>query len=317
MTLRRSVNASDQDSDALSSQVDAFLTYSAVERGLSRHTLEAYGHDLARLCEFLSGRSAASLAGLRRENIVDFLAELEGQGLSARSRSRALVSIRRLVKYLNDEGCLEQEPVKEILSPRLEKKLPRTLSLQEVLALIEATDSDTALGLRDRAMLEVLYGAGLRVSELTGLELTSLDARAGLIRVLGKGNKERLVPLSEVAFECVDDYLRNARPQLLGKKRSEALFLSRRGGEMTRQNFFTRLRQLAVQAGISPARVSPHILRHAFATDLLEGGADLRAVQAMLGHADLSTTEIYTHVTRGRLRDTVEKHHPRGSGKSG
>ncbi|MBW2713789.1 MAG: tyrosine-type recombinase/integrase, partial [Deltaproteobacteria bacterium] len=183
-------------------------------------------------------------------------------------------------------------------------------------SLIDATDPKTALGLRDRAMLEVLYGAGLRVSELIGLDLTSLDPRAGLIRVLGKGNKERLIPLSEIAFERVNEYLRDARPRLLGKKRSEALFLSRRGGGMTRQNFFARLRQLATQAGLAPERVSPHILRHAFATDLLEGGADLRAVQAMLGHEDLSTTEIYTHVTRGRLRETVEKHHPRGSGKS-
>lgn len=305
----------DAPPDTLTARVDAFLVYSAVERGLSRHTLTAYGHDLARLTAFLADRGQSTFEGLCRKNLSDFLVALESMGLSARSRSRALVSIRRFAKYLNEEGLLQGEPVKEILSPRLEKKLPRTLSVDEVVSLLDATDPTTSLGLRDRAMLEVLYGAGLRVSELVGLELTSMDARAGLIRVLGKGNKERLIPLSEIAFRTVDEYLLTARPLLLGKKRSEALFLSRRGGPMTRQNFFSRLRQLAVQAGLAPERVSPHILRHAFATDLLEGGADLRAVQAMLGHADLSTTEIYTHVSRGRLRETVEKHHPRGSGK--
>jgi integrase/recombinase XerD len=185
-------------------------------------------------------------------------------------------------------------------------------------ALIRAAAPDGALGLRDRAMLEVLYGAGLRVSELVGLPLAALQRRAGLLRVQGKGGRERLVPLGEPALAALDAYLEQGRPRLVrpGARAPEAVFLSRRGEAMTRQNFFARLRQLARRAGIPSDRVSPHVLRHAFATDLLDGGADLRAVQAMLGHADLSTTQIYTHVSRGRLRELVDERHPRGAGRS-
>ena len=180
-----------------------------------------------------------------------------------------------------------------------------------------AVDTGTPLGLRDRAMLEVLYGAGLRVSELVGLPLSGLDLRGGLLRVTGKGDKERVVPLGESALAAVDGYLAEGRDALLGDRRDEthALFLTRRGGPMTRQNFFTLLRKHARKAGVPAERVSPHVLRHAFATDLLDGGADLRSIQAMLGHADLSTTQVYTHVSRARLRDTVEERHPRGGGK--
>jgi integrase/recombinase XerD len=191
------------------------------------------------------------------------------------------------------------------------------LRSDESLALIEAAGDDVPLGLRDRAMLEVLYGAGLRVSELVGLSLGAVDRRAGLLRVVGKGNKERIVPLGEPALEALDLYLAEARPVLerAAARKDDAVFLSRRGRRMTRQNFFQRLRGIARRAGISSDRVSPHVLRHAFATDLLEGGADLRAVQSMLGHADLSTTQVYTHVSRARLRETVEERHPRGAGR--
>jgi integrase/recombinase XerD len=183
----------------------------------------------------------------------------------------------------------------------------------DVERLLAAVEGEDALALRDRAMLEVLYGAGLRVSELVSLPLGAVDRRGGLLRVLGKGRRERLVPLGEPALESLDRYLEEARPRLLqGRRATDAVFLTRRGRAMTRQNFFVRLRACASRAGLSADRVSPHVLRHAFATDLLEGGADLRAVQAMLGHADLSTTQIYTHVGRGRLREMVETHHPRG-----
>ncbi len=298
----------------ISAAIDAFLQYAAVERGLSQHTLTAYGHDLARFGAHLSERKLPSLGSLSRGDVTGFLERLASNGLSARSRSRALVSVRRFVRFLIEREVLGEDPVEQVSAPRLEKKLPRTLSTQEVVSMIEATDPGTPLGLRDRSMLEVLYGAGLRVSELIGLPMDAVEFRAGVVRVVGKRGKERIVPLSEYALGLLEKYLREARPPLAGRSRCDALFLTRRGKQMTRQNFFGRLRQMALRAGLAAERVSPHVLRHAFATDLLEGGADLRAVQAMLGHEDLSTTEIYTHVSRRRLRSTVEKHHPRGSG---
>ncbi|MDH5565833.1 MAG: tyrosine recombinase, partial [Myxococcales bacterium] len=239
------------------------------------------------------------------------------EGLGSRSRARALVATRRFLRHLGARGILHGEATEGVANPSYERPLPRILRADESAALIEAAGSDVPLGVRDRAMLEVLYGAGLRVSELVGLPLTGLDRRAGLLRVLGKGRKERIVPLGRPALEAIDAYLEEGRPLLAraARRDADALFLSRRGGAMTRQNFFTRLRGIARRAEIPVDRVSPHVLRHAFATDLLEGGADLRAVQSMLGHADLSTTQIYTHVSRARLRETVETHHPRGSGR--
>jgi integrase/recombinase XerD len=206
------------------------------------------------------------------------------------------------------------DPLEGVLSPSFSKPLPRLLRPDETVSLIEAADPSTPIGLRDRCMLEVLYGSGLRVSELVGLRLGSIDRRSGVIRVLGKGRKERIVPLGAPALQVLERYLETARPALV--KRSspdcDAIYLTRRGSAMTRQNFFLRIREIARVAGIGSDRVSPHVLRHAFATDLLEGGADLRAVQSMLGHVDLATTEIYTHVSRSRLRETVERRHPRG-----
>jgi integrase/recombinase XerD len=224
-----------------------------------------------------------------------------------------------MLAYGASEGLLRADPLEGIRNPRLPQQLPRILRPDETLALLDAIDVGTPMGLRDRAMLEVLYGAGLRVSELVGLPLSAIDRRGGLLRVVGKGNRERVVPVGEAALRALDRYLEGGRAALLGGKpdRTHATFLTRRGGPMTRQNFFTLLRKLAGKAGIAADRVSPHVLRHAFATDLLEGGADLRAIQSMLGHADLSTTQIYTHVSRGRLRETVEKRHPRGAGEPG
>jgi integrase/recombinase XerD len=294
--------------------VDGFLASACVERGLSPHTLEAYGRDLARFCAWLEAQGAPALAELRREHVTGFLAELEAAGLGARSRARALVALRRWLRHLGAAGLLAGDPAREVAAPRFERGLPRLLRPDESQALIEAVAPDSPLGLRDRAMLEVLYGGGLRVSELVGLPLSGLELRAGVVRVLGKGRRERLVPLGEPALRALESWLREGRPLFAraARRASDAVFLSRRGARMTRQNFFARLRLAARAAGIEIERVSPHVLRHAFATDLLEGGADLRAVQSMLGHADLSTTQIYTHVSRKRLRETVEARHPRG-----
>jgi integrase/recombinase XerD len=348
--------------DALAAAADAFLRHCAVERGLAPKTVEAYGADLARFAEHLARAGVTSPRALAREHVTGFLSSLEAQGLGARSRARMLVSVRRFAQYLVTTARCARDASEGVNAPRLPRQLPRTLRPEETAALIEAAAPDGALAARDRAMLEVLYGSGLRVSELVSLPLSALDARAGVLRVLGKGRKERLVPVSEPALDALAIYLRDARPALVERARKrrpgtasrpaeareaasgpapavrvrseakqpplrrrlapsgarkslDAVFVTARGGAMTRQNFFARLRTLAARAGIARERVSPHVLRHAFATDLLEGGADLRAVQTMLGHADLATTQIYTHVSRGRMRELVEAHHPRGAGR--
>jgi integrase/recombinase XerD len=272
----------------LDDALEGFLAHVRVEQGLSPRTVEAYGRDLTRLVEHLRGRGVCTPRQVERSHLSSFLGSLARQGLGARSRARALVAVRRFVRHLQASRRLEGDPLEGLGSPRVERRLPRVLGGAEVERL-------------------------LRVSELVSLPLGALDRRGGVLRVVGKGRRERLVPLGELALDALERYLEEARPQLLrGRRATEAVFLSRNGRAMTRQNFFVRLRTYARRAGLPQDRVSPHVLRHAFATDLLEGGADLRAVQAMLGHADLSTTQIYTHVGRGRLRETVERHHPRG-----
>ena len=296
----------------LTAVVDGFLGHASVERGLARNTIEAYARDLAAFTGFLADLGVTHVVDLEREHVSAFVRELERRGLGARSRTRALVAVRRMLLHATTEKLLDRDPLQGIESPGVRPPLPRIVRPDETDALLAAADETTPLGVRDRAMLEVLYGAGLRVSELVGLPLSALDARGGVLRVVGKGGKERLVPLGEAALAAVDRYLAEARDRLLGSRPDDthAVFLTRRGRPMTRQNFFARLRKLARRAGIPQERVSPHVLRHAFATDLLEGGADLRAIQSMLGHADLSTTQIYTHVSRARLRETVEARHP-------
>jgi integrase/recombinase XerD len=276
--------------------------------------VEAYGRDLARFAAVLAEAGVRAPAAISRAHLAEWTRALEAAGLAPRSRARALVSARRFLGWLLATGRLARDPTEGLRAPQLGRPLPRVLRPDETEALLRAAAPDGPLGLRDRAMLEVLYGAGLRVSELVGLPLGGLDARAGMLRVRGKGGRERIVPLGEPALAAIAAYLESARPVLAAAARSpcDALFLSRRGRAMTRQNFFTRLRSLARRAGLPRERVSPHVLRHAFATDLLEGGADLRAVQTMLGHADLSTTQIYTHVSRRRLRELVDAAHPRG-----
>lgn len=314
--------------EVMGAALDAFLQHAAVERGLAPRTIEAYASDLTRFAAHLEEAGVRAPGGIAQAHIAGFLEALSAEGLSARSRARMLVAVRRFARFLLATGRAQSDPTEGVASPRIARPLPKLLRSDESEALIAAAAGDAPLALRDHAMLEVLYGAGLRVSELVGLPVEAVDARAGLLRVVGKGRKERIVPLGEPALAAVARYLAEARPLLARraaqragrktKRRAEsagsaALFLSRLGSAMSRQNFSVRLRQLALAAGLPAQRVSPHVLRHAFATDLLEGGADLRAVQAMLGHADLSTTQIYTHVSRARLRQLVEHHHPRGA----
>jgi integrase/recombinase XerD len=302
---------------AVAAATDRFLTHLAVERGLARNTLEAYARDLARFAAHLEAEGVREPGAIAAAHVRSFAARLDDDGLAAASRTRALVAVRRFGLHLVARGVLDRDPSEGLRTPRRERRLPRVLRPDETEALLAAAAAgEGAYAVRDTAMLEVLYGAGLRVSELVALPLAGVDRRSGLVRVLGKGGRERIVPLGEPALRALESWLAEGRPRWArqGGGRSDAVFLTAHGAAMTRQNFFARLRALARRANLDVERVSPHVLRHSFATDLLGGGADLRAVQAMLGHADLATTEIYTHVSRERLRDTVETHHPRGAG---
>jgi integrase/recombinase XerD len=297
---------------------DQFLMRLAVEEGLSPRTVEAYANDLRHLRGHLRERGVDTVEAITRHDLSTFSGFLGDREMAVSSRTRILVAARRLLRHAEELGRIGADPIEGLQAPKRSRTLPKILRAEETAALLEAARGDGPLALRDVAMLEVLYGAGLRVTELVALPLSALDLRGQLLRVVGKGRKERVVPIGEAARGALERYLTGARPVLLGERedRDHAVFLTRRGRPMTRQNFFGRLRQHAVRAGIPTERVSPHVLRHAFATDLLEGGADLRAIQSMLGHADLSTTEVYTHVSRARLRETVERRHPRGAGGS-
>jgi integrase/recombinase XerD len=293
------------DGDAL---VDAFLVELRTGRRLSPNTLEAYGSDLRRFSAFLSGGSV-SLGGFRRGDLLDFLSSL--RGLSSRSVARQVSSVRSFFKFLVREGILDANPVSEVRAPSIGRPLPKYLTVTEVESLLAAPDRATPEGMRDRAMLMLMYAAGLRATEVVTLRIENVDANAGFLRVMGKGGKERVVPVAEAAMESLREYLEGWRPRFPSKKATNALFLSRLGRPVTRQTLWNRITRWAREAGIK-TRISPHTLRHSFAGHLLAGGADLRAVQTMLGHADISTTQIYTHVTPDRLREIHRKHHPRG-----
>ncbi|ROO31788.1 site-specific tyrosine recombinase XerD [Salinisphaera japonica] len=280
------------------------------ERGLSKATLDAYQADLARFAASEQCPSNGLLA-VAPGDIQAYLAARTGPGNSPRSVARLLSSLRQFYRHERRAGRITADPTALIDSPAQGQRLPKTLSEADVEALIRAPDTDTELGLRDRAMLELMYAAGLRVSELVSASLSQVNTRQGVIRVMGKGGRERLVPIGEAAGAWIQRYVAGARGLLLGAHVSDALFVTGRGGAMTRQNVWHRIRGHAERAGIAKA-VSPHALRHAFATHLLNHGADLRAVQILLGHADLSTTQIYTHVARARLKALHGEHHPRG-----
>lgn len=281
-----------------------------LERGLAKQTLAAYRIDLELLAHWLAKRGSPLLAA-RRGELLEHLAWRIGQGYQARSTARFLSCARGFYRHALRLCLIEEDPTLDIAMPKLGRSLPKSLSESDVEALLGAPDTEDSLGMRDRCMLEVLYACGLRVTELVSLRLDQVNLRQGVVRVTGKGSKERLVPLGEEALNWLDQYLKAARPALLKGQPSDVLFPSKQAREMTRQTFWHRIKLHAEQAGIR-AELSPHTLRHAFATHLLNHGADLRVVQMLLGHSDLSTTQIYTHVARHRLRDLHATHHPRG-----
>ena len=290
--------------------VERFLDALWMERGLSRNTLSAYRQDLLTLAAWLAGQGSGLLAAGRAE-LQGYLAHRHATGIQARSAARGLSSLRRFYRHQLREGVLHEDPTALIEAPKLGRPLPGTLSEEEVERLLQAPDPETVVGLRDRAMLELLYATGLRVTELVELRLDQVSLAQGVVRVLGKGSKERLVPLGEEAMQWLQRYAEEARPALAAGRGTDVLFPSRRGSGMTRQAFWYRIRDCARRAGIR-RHLSPHTLRHAFATHLLNHGADLRVVQMLLGHSDLSTTQIYTHVARERLKQLHARHHPRG-----
>ncbi|RLA96418.1 MAG: site-specific tyrosine recombinase XerD [Deltaproteobacteria bacterium] len=289
---------------------DAYLHYLAVEKGLSRNTLEAYSRDIKAFIEFLKGRSLQDLRGVDRRTALQFVKALESKGLSLRSINRSLVAVRGFFRFLVRDGYLEEDPWEEMGLPSLPRRLPEVLTEGEVERLLEQPDPSTPLGMRDGALLELLYGTGMRVSEASDLRLEALQLDLGFVTVKGKGGKERVVPLGEVAKERVVLYLKEGRPSLAKGSASPYLFLNPRGGKLSRQGVWKVVKRYALAAGIK-TRITPHTLRHSFATHLLRRGADLRFVQAMLGHADISTTQIYTHVDREYLRELHRRFHPR------
>lgn len=290
-------------------EIERFLDAMWMEAGLSENTLAAYRRDLQGLSKWIA-QGETSLTQAQRGDLLEFLASCSKQGHKPRSIARLLSSLRRFYRYLVREGIREDDPTRLIEAPKLGRSLPETLSESDVEALLGAPD-DSDHGLRDRAMIELLYATGLRVSELVSLKMNQINLHQGLVRVVGKGNKERLVPLGEEAVGHIEEYLRYARPGLLKERPCEAVFVTNRAAPMTRHAFWHLIKRYALKAGIEK-HLSPHTLRHAFATHLLNHGADLRVVQLLLGHSDLSTTQIYTHVARERLKSLHAKHHPRG-----
>jgi len=290
--------------------ITLFLTHVKVEKGLSINTVAAYQRDLAKFLGFAQKRKL-TLEKVSRDDLVDFLAGLYRENLESRTVARQLVTLRNFFRFAQIQELIATDPSLNLESPKIRRTLPGYLRLEEVERLLQQPDAKTSIGLRDLAMLEVLYSTGLRVSELIGLRVTDLDSKVGCIRCIGKGDKERIVPAGRKALGMVEKYLRDARPKLLGKGApSQALFVNRRGGSLSRVGVWKILSAYGRRAGLRVA-LTPHMLRHSFATHLLERGADLRSVQLMLGHADISTTQIYTHVVEERLKQIYKAHHPR------
>lgn len=286
-----------------------FLAYLVAVRGLSAKTVEAYGRDLGDLEEYLRLNSGPALEEMEEEHLNSWLRAARTAGLAPSTRARRLSAAKSFLRYLREEGIRDDDPARRLDAPRRRRALPRVLSAEEVERLLEAPDSATPRGSRDLAMMEVLYATGLRVSELVALRLNQLDLRRGLLRVMGKGGRERIVPLGRRALDTLESFLQDGRPGMAGG--GDILFPGRRGRPLTRQGFWVNLRRHGRKAGIPLTRLSPHVVRHSFATHLVEHGADLRTVQTLLGHRDISTTEIYTHVARERLRKLYDVHHPR------
>lgn len=291
--------------------VDTFLNYLAVERGLSANTLQAYGTDLQELSRYI--RDAVGLLGwseVTREHLLGHLERL-AVSLSEKSRARKLATIRSFFKFLESRGIVAENPSGRIRFPKTSRHLPHALSFSEVEALLAQPDDSRPLGQRDKAIFEMMYATGLRVSELTELTMRQVHLDAGYVILRGKGDKERVVPMGEYAAEALKEYLTDARPGIAKKSKAQQVFLNNRGEKLSRQGVWKLIKHYALRAGILQ-NLTPHMLRHSFATHLIENGADLRSVQTLLGHVDISTTQIYTHVARARLKEIHRQHHPRG-----
>jgi len=296
----------------IAAAISSYLNHVQVEKGLASNTLSAYRRDMAKFEEFAKKRKLA-LNAVKRDDLVDFLASLYRQKLESKTVARHLVTLRNFFRHAQVQGSISEDPTAHLESPKIRRSLPGYLRLEEVEKLLELPDQKTPLGLRDRAMLEVLYSTGLRVSELTSLRVTDLDMKVGCVRCIGKGDKERLVPVGRKALGIVERYLRDGRTALIGPGRGSAgafLFVNRRGGRISRVGVWKIFSAYGRKEGLR-VPLTPHMLRHSFATHLLERGADLRSVQLMLGHSDISTTQIYTHVVEERLKQIYKAHHPR------
>lgn len=289
-----------------------FLHYLSVERGLARNSLEAYERDLTAFLENLQNdQKVSDIKQVARVHIVHYMMKLRQAGRASSTVARTVTAIRGFFKFLAQEQVIEVDPAQHLETPKRDKKLPKVMDLGEVERLLEAPRRDEPTGIRDKAMLELLYAAGIRVSELVSLNIDDVNQGMGFVRCFGKGSKERIIPLGRIALEWLDRYIQTARPKLMkGRQADKALFVNRNGGRLTRQGFWKIIKQYGEQARIEK-EITPHMLRHSFATHLLENGADLRAVQEMLGHSDISTTQIYTHVTKVRMKDVYNQTHPR------
>ena len=291
--------------------VDIYLNFLAVEKGVSPNTLEAYSRDLKRYVEFVEQEGIKGIREIYSDTVISFLGNLKDSGLAASSVNRSLAAIRGFYLYLLTEKVIDENPVANIELARVWMHLPDTLSREEMNLLLKQPGTKTPLAVRETAMLELLYATGIRVSEIVSLSMSNINWQAGYLIVVGKGNKERIVPIGRAAFDCLTRYVESSRRKLSGKRSVNTIFLNRSGTGLTRQGFWKIIKKYVKKAGLQK-KIYPHTFRHSFATHLLEGGADLRSVQVMLGHADISTTQIYTHVTRERLKKIHKKYHPRG-----
>lgn len=291
--------------------LDAFIDNIWIEKGLSQNTLDSYRSDLEQFSSWLEKNNLSYIKTSKKE-ILSYLSFLFQKGLGSKTVARKLSSLKSFFRYLVFKSIIPNDPSSEVETPKLLKSIPKSISEKEVEALLAAPDEKTDIGLRDKTMIETLYSCGLRISELTNLELLNLNLRQGVIRVIGKGQKERLVPMGDQLIGLLELYISSSRKNLLNKRHSDFLFLSTRGQRMTRQSFWHRIKHYCLASSFEPDKISPHVLRHAFATHLLNNGADLRVVQLLLGHSDLNTTQIYTEVARQRLKRLHTEHHPRG-----
>jgi integrase/recombinase XerD len=290
--------------------IASFLDYLSVERGLAKNTIMAYREDLEAYSAFLSGKGVTSVSASGKNDIINFMFSQKDHGIAANSIARRLAAIRMFYRFLVRERVLKDDPTSLIDSPKLWKKIPETLSVNEIEALLAQPEARTLQGIRDRAILETLYATGMRVSEAVNLKVDDLNLDVGFLRCIGKGNKERVIPLGKKAISSVSKYLASVRPALLKKRSSDSLFVSRLGSKISRQSFWKLIKRYAKQARIKKP-MKPHTLRHSFATHLLEHGADLRSVQEMLGHSNIATTQIYTHINKDRLKAIHKMYHPR------